>query len=58
LTAHYKDDHSSDIGKWIHYTFGLLFLNPEEAGYCYVEDLIIEYYENEKLLKLCDYLFN
>ena len=28
LATHYKDQ-SSDIGKWIHYTFGLLFLNPE-----------------------------
>ncbi|KAL4108099.1 hypothetical protein QTP88_018352 [Uroleucon formosanum] len=55
LATHYKDE-SSDIGKWIHYMFGLLFLNPEEVGDCYVEDLMSDCPENEKLQKFCDYL--
>jgi len=55
LATHYKDE-SSDVGKWIHYTFGLLFLNPEEVGDCYVEDLMSDCPENEKLQKFCDYL--
>ena len=58
LTTHYKDDFS-DIGKWIHYKFGLLFLNPEECGDCtdiHVEDLMSDCPENEKLQKSCDYL--
>jgi hypothetical protein len=54
---HYKDE-SSDIDKCIHYTFGLLFLNPEEVGDCYVEDLMSDCPENEKLQKFCDYLTN
>jgi len=55
LATHYKDQ-SSDIGKWIYYTYGLLFLNPEEVGDCYVEDLMSDCPENEQLQKFCDYL--
>jgi hypothetical protein len=57
LATHSKDE-SSDIGKYIHYTFGLLFLNPEEVGDCYVEDLISDCPKNKKLQKFCDYLTN
>lgn len=55
LATHYKDN-TSDIGKWIHYTFGLLFLNPEEVGDCFVEDLMTDCPVNDKLQKYCDYL--
>lgn len=30
LTQSYKDD-KSDVGKWLHYCFGLLFLEPTEV---------------------------
>jgi len=47
-------DNSSDIGKWIHYAFGLLFLSPEKVGDCYVEDLMTDCPENEQLQKYCE----
>ncbi|KAL4097709.1 hypothetical protein QTP88_022439 [Uroleucon formosanum] len=33
---------NSDIGKWIKYTFGLLYLDPEEVSDCFVENLMPE----------------
>lgn len=58
MVTHYKDD-SSNIDDWMYYTFNLLFfLNPEEVGDCFVEDLMFECPENEKLRKFCDYLTN
>lgn len=35
-----------------------LFLNPEEIGDCFVEVLLFECPENNKLRKYCDYLTN
>ncbi|XP_022183760.1 uncharacterized protein LOC111043174 [Myzus persicae] len=55
LTSFYKDE-SSEIGKWIRYTFGLVFLNPDEVSNCFVEDLLSDYPVNEKLTNYCDYL--
>jgi len=31
-------------------------LNPEKVGNCYVEDLMTDCPENDKLQKYCDYL--
>lgn len=55
LTSFYKDD-SSEIGKWIRYTFGLVFLNPDEVSNCFVEDLLSDCPVNDKLTNYCDYL--
>jgi len=50
LTSFYKDE-SSEIGKWIRYTFGLVFLNPDEVSNCFVEDLLSDCPVNDKLTK-------
>ena len=55
LTVEYKDK-NSEIGKWLHYCFGLLYLEPE-----HVEDFyFFELYEikpaDDRLEKFSDYL--
>jgi len=55
LTSFYKDE-SSEIGEWIQYTFGLVFLNPDEVSNCFVEDLLSDCPVNDKLTNYCDYL--
>lgn len=54
LTKHYKE--RTDIGKWIGYCFGLLFLEPEDVGNCLVFDLLPIVPENDKLRVFIDYL--
>jgi len=53
LATEYKTN--SDIGKWIKYTFGLLYLDPEEVSYYFVEDLMSECPTDERVTKYCDY---
>jgi len=55
LTSFYKDD-SSEIGKRIRYTFGLVFLNPDEVSNCFVKDLLSDCSVNYKSTNYCDYL--
>lgn len=56
LSTDYKDN--TDIGKWLHYTFGLLFLEPHEVGESYVDDLAPIQPEDSKVRKLADYLID
>jgi hypothetical protein len=55
LSSFYKDE-SSEIGKWIQYTFGLVFLNPDEVSNCFVENLLSDCPVNDKLTNYYDYL--
>lgn len=57
LTEHYKDK-DSEIGKWLKYTFGLTYLNPNDVGDCFIFDLCSIRPENEQVVKYCDYLVN
>lgn len=54
LTKHYKE--KTDIGKWIGYCFGLLFLEPDDVGDCFVFDLLPIAPENDKIQAFMDYL--
>jgi len=36
LTIEYKNK-NSEIGKWLHYVFGLTFLSPDEVGNVFLE---------------------
>jgi len=56
LATEYKTN--SDIGKWIKYTFGLLYLDPKEVSDCFVEDLMLECPTDDRVTKYCDYLVN
>jgi len=40
------------------YTFGLLYLYPEEVSDCFVEDLMSECPTDNRVAKYCDYLVN
>jgi len=53
--SEYKKDFS-DIGNWIKYTFGLLFLNPGDVEDFFVEDLMSICPDDDKLKSYCDYL--
>jgi hypothetical protein len=55
LSSFYKKE-SSEIGKWVRYTFGLVFLNPDEVSNCFVKDLLSDFPVNDKLINYCDYL--
>ena len=51
-------NNDSEIVKWIHYIFGLLYLPPDEVGDAFAEDLMSIMPVNEKLTNLADYLVN
>ncbi|KAF0746954.1 Uncharacterized protein FWK35_00033484 [Aphis craccivora] len=51
-----RQDDSSEIGKRIRYTFGLVFLNPDEVSNCFVKDLLSDCSVNYKSTNYCDYL--
>lgn len=46
----------SDIAKWLGWTFGLPFLNPDEIGDCFVDDFMSVQPNTEKVRKYADYL--
>lgn len=56
LTQSYKDE-KSDVGKWLHYCFGLLFLEPNEVEDFYFFELYEIKPQNTNLEKFSDYLF-
>ncbi|KAE9541792.1 hypothetical protein AGLY_003783 [Aphis glycines] len=58
LTSNDFNTIRKDIGKWIKYTFGLLYLGLEEVSDCFVEDLMPECPTDERVTKYCDYLVN
>lgn len=49
-------DQNSQVGRWLRYTFGLTFLNPNEVGDCFAFDLYSEKPNHEVLDKYADYL--
>jgi hypothetical protein len=55
MTADYKDK-QSEIGKWLRYTFGLLYLNPSEVGDCFAFDLYDLIPSDSRVEKFADYL--
>jgi hypothetical protein len=57
LTADYKDK-QSEIGKWLRYTFGLLYLNLSEVGDCFAFDLYDLIPSDSRVEKFADYLVN
>lgn len=46
----------SQIGKWLRYTFGLLFLQPDDVGKVFAEDLYSIIPENARVIQYADYL--
>lgn len=55
LVSEYRDSNST-IGQWLRWTFGLLFLNPNEVEDCFVEDLYSDIPQNDKVIEYADYL--
>lgn len=55
LSIEYKN-HSSDIGKWLKWIFGLPLLEPENVGTCFVVDFMGIKPMDERIDKFCDYL--
>ena len=55
LSAEYKSS-TSDIGKWLHWVFGLSMLSHEEVGDAYVEDLEPTQPSSPKVDRFVDYL--
>jgi hypothetical protein len=51
-------DNDSDIGKFLTYIFGLLFLEPEMVGECCVIDLVSIQPSTAKIQTFCDNLVN
>lgn len=58
LSVEYRDD-TSEVGKWLHYIFGLVFIDPNEVGNVYVFTLAaIMPPQNKKLETFASYLVN
>jgi hypothetical protein len=57
LTTDYKNK-ESEIGKWMRYTFGLLYLNPGEVGDCFAFDLYNLIPSDSRVEEFADYLVN
>lgn len=55
LVGEYKDK-DSEIGRWLHYIFGLCFLNPDEVGDCYCFDLNSIQPQDKRVERFSDYL--
>nr|CAI5850732.1 unnamed protein product [Callosobruchus analis] len=54
LVVEYKDT-SSIVGRYLHYFFGLTFLDPHEVGDAFVE-LMEELPQDRRISEFCDYL--
>jgi hypothetical protein len=46
----------TDISKWLHHFFGLAFLNPEDVGDSFAEDLIPDMPSDNKVQDFADYV--
>jgi hypothetical protein len=46
----------TDISKWLHHIFGLAFLNPEDVGDSFAEDLIPDMPSDNKVQDFGDYV--
>lgn len=55
LVSEYKNE-NSEIGRWLRWTFGLIFLDAAEVEDCFVEDLYSQMPQNQSLIQYADYL--
>lgn len=55
LVSEYKNK-DSQIGQWLTWSFGLLFLDSNDVGTCFAEDLYSVIPQNENVIKYADYL--
>lgn len=55
LTSEYNNS-NSEIGSWLHWTFGLVFLNHDEVGDCFAEDFYSVIPNNSRVTQYADYL--
>jgi hypothetical protein len=55
LAKEYKKN-VTDISKWLHHFFGLAFLNPEDVGDSFAEDLIPDMPSDNKVQDFADYV--
>lgn len=55
LTLEYKNP-NSEIGSWLRWTFGLIFLNHDEVGDCFTEDFYSVIPNNSRVTQYADYL--
>lgn len=55
LVADYRNS-NSEIGKWLRWTFGLMYLDPTDVENCFVEDLFAELPQSNHVVAYADYL--
>lgn len=55
LTAEFRNT-DSEVGKWLRYTFGLTYLNPDEVGDCFPLDLFAVKPAHAQADEYADYL--
>jgi len=55
LATKYQD-RSSEIGKWLRHTFGLLFLEPNNVLDCFLQNFMVDRPIDDKVIKYADYL--
>lgn len=55
LTVEFRNK-NSEVGRWLRYTFGLTYLNPDEVGDCFALDLFAEKPIHAQVDKYADYL--
>ena len=55
LACEYKSK-ESEVGCWLRWSFGLLYLDPAEVEECFVEDLYSTIPQNAKVVEYADYL--
>lgn len=55
LSTAYQDQ-SSEVGKWLRHTFGLLFLDPTEVFECFIDNFMADRPTNDQVSKYSDYL--
>jgi len=49
-------DRSLEIGKWLHHSFGLLFLEPNNVFDCFLQNFMADHPVDNKIVKYADYL--
>lgn len=55
LVSHYRQ-RDSTIGQWLRWSFGLMYLNPNEVDDCFVEDLYSIIPQDQNVIHYADYL--
>lgn len=55
LSSVYEDVQSEE-SKWLHYIFGLPYLNPEDVGNCFYEDFMAIIPNQENIIQFADYI--